>query len=598
MAVLKVINGKVPGQILELQGERTIFGRHPNCQIVLDDAAVSRHHAQILQTHGNYYLEDLSSRNGTQLNSDHIEGRTELHDGDEIDVCDLVFCFHTKAPPEDSHRSKKSDSASGSSNGGEASWVHTATEADGSRQFVIEESPAEASLESSSIVTTLNVDGSGGSSGVRFSVKPEVKLQAILGISEALSNVLDLDQVLSAILDTLFRIYPHCDEGFVLLEDPDQESLSVKAIKTRRERDEDDLPISMTIVRQAMESRTAILSANAVEDQRFKPSESLSGLQLHSVMCVPLVNRESDRALGVIQIAARSLGSRFSQEDLELLISVATQGALAIENARLHTETMRQRDLERDLEYATQIQLGFLPSERPKIADYEFAHYYEAAQSVGGDYFDYVPLPGGKIALTLGDVAGKGVPAALLMARLYSMARYHLLTSATVAETMTNLNSELAFSGLGHRFITCIMAVLDPATNELTVANAGHMPPIIRHPDGVSEELSKDFSGLPLGVNVENAYAETMVTLGSGDALLVYTDGVTEAMNARSEIFGCDRLLQSIGGASADVNGLIQQIVADIERFADGRPQSDDTCLVCVRRLPEDDSAETSPAGD
>src|SRR5690606_29949172 len=131
------------------------------------------------------------------------------------------------------------------------------------------------------------------------------------------------------------------------------------------------------------------------------------------------------------------------------------------------------REMERDLDFATQVQLGFLPKERPKVLGYVFADYYEAALRVGGDYFDYISMPEGRLAIALGDVAGKGMPAALLMARLYSSARFQLFTAENPAEALQGLNKDIAGSGLGHRFITFVLMVLDPPTGRVTVVNAG-----------------------------------------------------------------------------------------------------------------------------
>ena len=149
-------------------------------------------------------------------------------------------------------------------------------------------------------------------------------------------------------------------------------------------------------------------------------------------MCAPLVPQPGE-ALGAIQIDSLDHTLPFTDDDLEVLVSVASQAALALENAQLHTAAIRQRDFDRDLEFATQVQLGFLPSERPHLEGYEFHDFYEAAQRVGGDFFDYVQLPDGRLAVTVGDVAGKGLPAALLMARIYSDTRYELLARPTPA---------------------------------------------------------------------------------------------------------------------------------------------------------------------
>src|SRR5258708_16756186 len=155
-------------------------------------------------------------------------------------------------------------------------------------------------------------------------------------------------------------------------------------------------------------------------------------------MCAPLV-AQSGESLGAIQIDSIDNSTPFAEDDLEVLLSVAAQATLSLENAQLHAAALKQRDYERDLEFATQVQLGFLPNERPHVAGYEFFDFYEAAQRVGGDFFDYVSLPDGRVAVTIGDVAGKGMPAALLMARIYAATRYELLAKPTPPPSLTIL---------------------------------------------------------------------------------------------------------------------------------------------------------------
>lgn len=572
MAFLKVVQGSCPGQLLELQEERVILGRHPNCQIVLDNAAVSRHHAQILESHGHFFVEDLRSRNGTQLNDVQVEGRRELGEGDTVKVCDVVFTFHKEAPPLDdtAEPAVTIDSQSGVD-------LERGTEADqsiGVGNEITEED------ETSSIITTLNASAG---SDLRLDVKPEAKLRAILQISSALGESLELNDVLQAILDGLFRIFPQAVDGFVMLENARRKKLEVKATKSRAGHDAESIPISMTIIRQAMDSGKAILSADALEDSRFDTSESLSSLRIRSMMCVPLVNKDG-KALGVVQIGTNDVTKQFTQDDLDVMASVASQATLAVENAILHDRVIRQRDIERDLEFATQVQLGFLPKERPRLKNYRFADYYESAHRVGGDYFDYIPLPGGQVAIALGDVAGKGVPAALLMARLYSSAHYHLLTRSCASDALNGLNAEIASSGLGHRFVTFVLAIVDPQQHSVTFANAGHLPPILRNGNGAAEATAVSDSGMPLGVDPDQQFHSVSFDLEPGGACLLYTDGVTEAMNPENEIYGRDRLRRFLETGPADPESLVKAIIADVETFCRGRAQRDDMCLVCVQR--------------
>lgn len=591
MAFLEVLKGKSPGQIVEVQSDRTVFGRHPHCQIVLENAAVSRYHAQIVEVHGDFFLEDLRSRNGTHVNETLVEGRRELKNNDVIRVCDFAFRFLLN-PPSDSKLLKPGETVgdAGVKVGPKSmlgSVERHASQVSEEQPDAEGMSPEDVKIEEedrSSIISTL--DAGSSSSDLRLSVKPETKLKAILEITKTLSGTLDLDQVLDKTLDGLFRIFQQADEGFIMLRDEEKKKLVVKATKTRHVRDEDDqVHVSMTIVRKALETGEGILSANALEDSRFRASESLSLLRIRSMICAPLVSKELG-PLGVIQITTNDVGAQFRNEDLDLLISVAIQVALALENAYLYHQALRQRDLERDLEFATQVQLGFLPHARPKLAGYEFSDYYEPAQRVGGDYFDYIQLPQGRWAVALADVAGKGVPAALLMARLYSSVRYHLISQPDVASAMTGLNSEISVSGLGHRFITCLVMVIDPRTHELTLVNAGHLSPLRRMPNGKVEPIGIRESGMPMGIVPDQKFQQSKFELVPGESWLVFTDGVTEAMRSQQEIYGNKRLTDFVKSGPERIDDLIKAVVEDVEEFVEGRPQTDDICLVGFQRLP------------
>ena len=574
MAHLKVLKGADAGKVIPLEGERVVFGRHPSCEVILEDGAVSRQHAQIVQSHGSYYVNDLRSRNGTQINDANISESTLLKEGDVIRVCEYIYSFHSDRSSADLGE----DTAYVEGNAQKGSAAATAN-----LNVLISDTGEidDESRERSSIISRIDARTA---SGVRLGVKPEVKLRAILEIGRHLSNVLNIDDVLPSILDALFQIFPQADQAFVLLTDERHDDPQIRAFRNRRAND-DSMSVSRTIINRAMRTGEAILSADASEDSRFVSSESLAGLQIRSMMCAPLIT-QSDERLGVIQITTFDLRSKFTEDDLDLLANIATQCTLAIENANLHQSMLKQRDLERDLEFAMQVQIGFLPNKSPEVPDYDFADFYEAAQHVGGDYYDYIELPDGRVAVTVADVAGKGVPAALLMARLYSAARYHLLTQDTPAKAMSGLNAEIATSGLGHRFITCAMAVLDPAKDEIILVSAGHLPPIARDLEGNVEQVEGDDTGLPLGIIPDQEFEQSVHSLKKGETWVLYTDGVTEAMKPDREIYGSKRLQAFIKDGPLEVEGLVKGIVDDVSKFAGEHAQSDDLCLVAFQRTP------------
>ncbi len=553
MAVLQVLKGMTPGQQFPIQGEKAILGRHPDCDIVLDVGAVSRQHAQILVIDSNFYVEDLKSRNGTFVNGEQIRDRHRLEDNDRIKICDLLFTFHRGR----AHQPGAVDSA------------------------VAEMVDDGGPLSGSTVMSKLDLDKS--REGQRYTVNAEAKLKALLEINNSLASAISVDQVLPKLLDSLFKVFLQADRGFVVLQEREKGPLIPKAVKHRRPGDEETIRISRTIISQVMEGKQAILSADAASDERFDSSQSIADFRIRSMMCAPLVDSKG-RALGAIQIDTLDQRSRFQSEDLEVLASVAGQAAFALENAQLHEAALRQQALEYDLSLAHKVQQGFLPSAPPRVEGYEFFDFYEPANQVGGDYFDYVFLPGGRLALILADVSGKGISAALLTAKLSSETRYCLASEPTLDGALNRLNAAFSASGWEDRFVTIVIAVLDPQSHEVCLVNGGHMAPLLRRTDGTIEDIGEDLAGVPLGVDADYEYKQHTMQLQPGESLTLFTDGFSEAMDAKNDLYGLTRLRDRLKLSSESVQQLGSLLLADVKTFVGQRSQSDDMCLVCFGR--------------
>ncbi len=574
LAILQVISGAATGTQFSLTADRTILGRHPNCQIVLQSGVVSRHHAQVLESHGTFYVEDLRSRNGTFVNETKIEQRTELVDGDRIRLCEIILEFMQN--PSTAHVAEPVS---------ENKLTFDAEPIDSMQSGVLDHSQLynRGRTPVSGLENATSIRKFSGTVQHKSTVDPAIKLKAILELTQALGRDLQLESVLPKMLVTLFNIFPQAEQGFVLLKDSDSGKLRVKASRTRSGSEAEAVAVSMTVVRHALQTKESILSRNVLDDSRFKKSMALSRMRIASVMCVPMVNPDEE-AVGIIQIVTRDAKHAFSDDDLDLLSSLAAQASMAVENARLHEEQVQRKELERDLEFATQVQLGFLPKSRPNLPDYTFGDYYEAALSVGGDYFDYVTLPDGRVAMAIGDVAGKGMPAALLMARLYSSTRYQLLTRPTIEHAISGLNEELLSSGLGHRFITFLLMLIDPREHTVSIVNAGHLPPLLRKQNGEVVPLARESASLPLGILPELTYRSETVQIAPGDTILAYTDGVTEAMNESHQIYGAERLMKFVSNANTPVDELISLLVEEVEGFTGEATLRDDTCIIGIHR--------------
>jgi serine phosphatase RsbU (regulator of sigma subunit) len=562
MPYLEAINGPQPGQRHTLNQAAMVLGRHPDCQIVIDVGAVSRQHARIQREGENFVLEDLKSRNGTLLNDLPLAVRRPLADGDRVQICDVTLVFHDDRP------GKKKPDSNPLSNPHDSSYG----------ALLVDD---EAS--GTTIMSTLEVSAASGT--IQIAASAEAKLHALIEINRQLGRQLSLDDVLPKVLDGLFQIFVQADRGFIILRD-ESGNLVPKWTKLRREDANDSLRISRTIVKQVVETKEAVLSLDAASDSRFQMSQSIADFRIRSMMCAPLIDGEGN-AIGVLQIDTLDQRKKFQQEDLDVLASIASQAGIAIENARLHEAAMEQAEVNRDLELAQRVQRGIMPDAAPDLPGYQFFHYYESANQVGGDYFDFVPLPDGRVAIVVADVVGHGVAAALLMARLSSQVRFCLAGGAEPSATLVRVNKAFGEMSIDSRFVTFWLGVLDPKAHTLTVANAGHMPTMIRRKQGDVVEVGDEQSGVPIGVLDDPEYEQFAVKLAPGEQVMMYTDGISEAMDPEGEQYSPDRqrLKKVFGGAHKSIAEAAQAIISDVERHMRDAPQNDDMCLVCFGRV-------------
>lgn len=565
MFYLQAINGPQAGKRYELKGDKFILGRHPECHIHIEVGAVSRNHCQIVREGNDFLLEDLGSRNGTFVNDEptKVEGRRPLKLGDELRVCEVSFKFGADSKPGMGVPSTDA--------------IPKIIDGAGLGAFLADD---ETHQPSSTIMSKLDVSSS-SRGGVHVTASAEVKLTALLEITHSLTRALALDEVLPQVLKALFKIFVYADRGFIVLQTPDGK-LVPRWVRVRREDANDTLRISRTIIRQVMESKEAILSADAASDERFEMSQSIADFRIRSMMCTPLMDT-SGNAFGALQIDTLDQRHRFTKEDLELLDSAASQAAIAIQNAQMHEAALRQRELQRDMQLAHEVQHGFLPEKRPELAGYEFFDYYQPADQIGGDYYDYIPLPDGRLAVVVADVVGHGVAAALLMAKLSAEVRFTLYSEASPAAAVTRLNERISALNI-QRFVTLILVVLDPREHRATIVNAGHMAPLHRRAGGQIDEPGDAIAGLPLGITDALGYEQCDIEIGRGDTLTLYTDGINESIDALGAFYTIDRLREHARNVAQPVGKLGQTIVDDVRRFVGKAPQIDDMCLVCLAR--------------
>jgi serine phosphatase RsbU (regulator of sigma subunit) len=570
MAVLKHVTGDLAGRLVDLKSYATVIGRLPECDIFLATGGVSRRHAEIRKIGPGFCVVDLGSRNKTLLNGTALEGGVEhlLNENDRITICNNEFVYCAAAPPETTGPEPEP-----------AADVMVVTDSDGT------EKPDFLTLDASRSSTFASV------------VRPEVKLKAILEITRSLSSELRIDAVAPKILDSLMEIFPGAERLFLMLQDPASKRLVRKAFKYRpqkrtsflRTEPEDEGPtrISRSIVDYVLGQKKAVLSQDAGDDKNLPSSASIADLKIRSVMCVPLLTPDN-KALGILQLDT-SDRRQFNEDDLDVLAAVACEAAISIQNASMHESLLQRERLNRDLKLAEQVQKRFLPQAVPTLPGYEFFAYYQATYEVGGDYYDFVPLPADRMAMALGDVSGKGVAAALMMAKFSGDTRYCILAENSPAPAATRLNSLLCAAGIEDKFITLGLCVLDAPTHKLTLTSAGHTPVIIRRADGRVEEVGQEVSGLPLGIMEDSVYQQTEVQLSQGDVVVIYSDGVTDARSPGDELYDSQsnhrlpkRVAQSSGGPAAVGRAILQ----DIREFSAGHSQADDITLLCFGPTP------------
>jgi sigma-B regulation protein RsbU (phosphoserine phosphatase) len=550
MAALQILKGANEGGLISLDGEKFVLGRNPDCGIVIPVTSVSREHAQILRVQGRYYIEDKQSRNGTYVNNQAITARTPLKHNDRVRICDFlaVFVDQQQITPEE-----------------------------------LPEAGEESENESSSTVEAMLSH----SSNLLLETQPAEKLRGLLEISANLSKTLDLDALMPKIVESLFQLFRQADRCFVIQAEEGTNRLLPRVVKTRRPHEETNARPSRTIVRRCLETAQAFLSDDASRDDRIQLSQSVVDFRIRSVMCVPLCTPEG-KAFGVIQLDTQDRSKKFTQEDLKLLWGVANQAATAMENARLHEEAVVRERFNRDLELAKRVQNSFLPSSLPEVAGYDFFAYYQPAQVVGGDYYGFIPLPQGRLAVALGDVAGKGISAALLMAKLSSDARYCFLTEPNLGQAVSKLNDLLyEFTSPMDRFVTLAAAVLDPARHTVTLVSAGHPSPQLcrKGSTALQDAVPRITAGFPLGMVEGPPYSACQVLLQPGDNLLLFSDGVTDALDVRNNPFsmkGVQRVVEEAGVVSATALG--ERLIKAVEHHADTRDPHDDITLVCLGR--------------
>ena len=366
------------------------------------------------------------------------------------------------------------------------------------------------------------------------------KLRMLLDITKRISRSLDLQEVLNLVMDTLDSLIPYDAAGiFVLQCLGDECEFKSEAVRGYDIDELSDLHLKLGegFIGSVALSATPIISA----DVRTDPVYINARDKTRSEMVAPIIS--NDEVIGVFDLESDQFNA-YSEDDLEVLMMLASQVAIIIEKVMLHEQLIEKQRLESQLEVARQVQLELLPPKDPELSGYDISAYNFPTEEVSGDYYDWVKVYDNQIAIVIADVAGKGVPAAILMAFLRASLRAASHIGYATHISMVKVNYLLWESIERNQFVTAFYAILDADTNTLAYSNAGHNPPVLVNAAGTSRFIHRGEQ--PLGMFPDTRYHEYHLELEPGDVLVLYTDGATEATNAAGEEFGRERLAQAV----------------------------------------------------
>lgn len=507
------------------------LGRAPANELCFpEDAGLSRQHLAIEPAGGGWVIRDLGSKNGTLVNSQRITAPAALHPGDWIAAGHLTIEFRSRG-----------DNPSSSS----VSFVE----------------PSEANVPfTGTLVTTLDSQS-----------RP---IKALLRAGQELAGNLPLDDLFPLILNLAVDAVGASRGLLMTLEGGELVPRAARGAGFR---------ISSAVRDRILSEKTSLLVRDAQFDAAFRERRSIVEQQVRSMMAAPL--QTGEQVIGLIYVDMPNIIHPFTEEELNLLTVMANVAAIRIEQARLAEVEQAQRIMARELAQAAEIQKSLLPAAPPRAPGFDIAGGTEPCRTVGGDYFDYLAYPGGRVALLVGDVAGKGMSAALLMSSL--QARVQVLAEAGDApsKVLGRLNRSLVGNCPANRFITFFYSVLDPVSGELRYANAGHNPPVLIRGGGGRVECL-EAGGTVLGILPNQAYEEGCVVMDPGDVLALYSDGITEASPPNSDDeFGVGRLAEVLGACRRKgARGMVNEVMRRVSEWTSGAPASDDATLVVVKR--------------
>lgn len=411
------------------------------------------------------------------------------------------------------------------------------------------------------------------------------KLRMLLDITKKISRTLDLDEVLKLVMDTLGSLVRFDAAGIYLLESKEVNGETQYVFKSRVIRGygisfdlvEPRLKLGEGFIGYVAQTGKSLICPDVTKDERYFPARKRTKSEMVSPIIV------NDEVIGVFDLESDKLDA-YSDDDLNILRSLASQVAIIVEKVQLHQQLVEKKRLEAQLEVARHVQLELLPDDDPKIEGFDISAYVFPTEEVSGDYYDWVKMFDDQIAIIVADAVGKGIPAALLMAFLRASLRAGVQIGYAPQIAFAKVGNLLWDSVEAHQFITAVYGILDATNKTFVYSNAGHNPPLLIKPTG--EYQFVEYGDLPLGMFQDSRYHQHYINLEKGQTLVLYTDGVTEAANMDGDEFGQERFAKCIlAGYDLSAKDLIQFVRKGITDFTERELLDDDGTLFIVKAL-------------
>lgn len=406
----------------------------------------------------------------------------------------------------------------------------------------------------------------------------ELKILNELAIAASLA--LEVDQMLDIIVEKAIQAVK-AEQGSILLVTEKQET-PLKTLIRQADRASRMMTykVGWEITGWVLKNGRPLLIEDLSTDERFPTTAQLTD-NIKSVLCVPILFKA--KIIGLLTLTNKKGVELFTDNDLRLLTIIAAQSGQLIRNSQLQSEALEKKRLAQELEMARKIQLRLLPEKVPQIPGLEIAIYFKPADEVSGDYYDFFELPDARLGVVVADVSGHGMKSALVMTMvkgaLYAINQQFESSASVFAQMNT-----VAAKTLPHEmFVTSMFLVFDLKKGLLRYVNAGHNP-LIHYDARLQKTEMVELAGVAFGLTTQTVYQEGRLSLTSGDIVLLYTDGITEACNNKEEMFGCDRLMESVKeNATRGAQQIIEDIKMRLSNFSAGTKQNDDIAVIVLK---------------